>query len=1023
MSFPSICRFVMLLLVTFVVGQAGEAGPAGGSIQGGLCVVLGADDPALCENLVQEGSFVVHVLDPDAAKVDALNVRLAGKRLLGRASAEVWNGATLPFADHLVSLLVVATAATIPEGELLRVVRPLGELVMRGGGGWKRTLKPWVDGMDEWTHWRHGADGNMVSKDRLVDVPRRVQWTFGRDVIPERTFAVYAGGRFFAYERDTILARDAFNGMPLWRKPADLGISPEQKEAGYVNLDRLVADGGKVYFASPDGVFQAHDGADAKLATPLPQAGTPLLVRMVKDGAGPGTLVLADQTSVRALDAGSGKLLWKQVASSPMHLVADRDGVYYITGDFTKQEAVEILARDLKTGKELWRRSDFTDPCPWPALAVGISMGYGKLAFELKVPRRWPGGYQKYYEQYPKARKGGIIVLSAKDGSTTTETESGGAAARHGEWNVAYWVNQSLLRNASVMKGEGQRSGIAINPLSDLSKQTVFDDNDVGDRGFGHCYPPTITERFYIYGQLNFTDLKTQQHSANQITRGGCGMRVGYLPANGMLYVHPKHCVCFPMLDGNAALAPAYASSPAPSHPLIKGPAFGAPPAAPSDPARDWPMYRHDSSRTGTLPSEVTGPLKVLWTRDIPTPDYAKDAIAAEWLQHQYLSGIITQPTIAGGMVFVAQPDTHQVVALDAVSGQPKWTFTANGRIDGPPTWYRGLCLFGSRSGWLYAVRASDGQLAWRLRLAPDDRRIAQYGQVESPTPVPGSPVIIDDRLYIGAGLHPQADHGVLVFCIDPLTGAIVWQKGYTSLGYEDREGWSTPRGNGSITPLAASDNPWRTTAVREYEAFDLPVRDGASTVAVSRWQFDLKTGAATLRKTSAFYEVADTGVWMRRRTWSYGPRSEALRTPLAVCSGSAVFTTLQPKGPGARLMRVDFGKGISFAMGDGTAAGSDADKDLDMARLPSTSPVIRYLSLGAKWKVEDGKAAAHGLVCAGSQLFLLTQAGVLETWSTATGAKIGEQRLEKPVFDGLAAAGGRLYLATASGKVICLGR
>ncbi len=1010
----------MVLFLGVPLLAAVQSGPADGKIQGGLCVLVGAD-AELSESLVQAGSFVVHVLDPEATTVDALVQRLTGKRLYGRVSAEVWNAATLPFADNLVSLLVVNGPTTIPDTELLRVVRPLGEIAVRSGTTWKRTTKPWIEGMGEWTHWRHGADGNMVSKDRLVDVPARVQWTFGRDVVSERTFALYAGGRIFAYERDEVLARDAFNGMPLWRKRADLGIGKEEKEAGYVNLDRMVADGDRVYFATPDGVFKAHNATNEKLDQTYEQAGTPLLVRLVKDGDGPGTLVLADMTSVRALDAGSGKLLWKQTASLPMHLVADASGVYYITGDFVKQEAVEIFARDLKTGKVLWQRSDFTDPCPWPALAVGISKGYDMLAFELQVPRRWPGGYKEYYKKNPKARKGGIIVLSAKNGSTVNDKlESGGAAARHGEWNVAYWVNHNLLRNANVMKDKDQRSGIVMNPVSDLTKETIFDDNAVGDRGFGHCYPPTITERFYIYGQLNFTDLKTQQHSANQITRGGCGMRVGYLPANGLLYVHPKHCVCFPMLDGNSALAMAYPSSPTPTHPLVKGSAFGAT-GAPADPAREWPMYRHDASRTGAVAREVPTQLKVLWTREIPTPDYAKDEIAAEWLQHQYLSGIITPPTVAGGLVFVAQPDSHQILALDAVSGQPKWSFTANGRIDGPPTYHNGLCLFGSRSGWLFAVRASDGQLSWRLRLAPDDRRISQFGQVESATPVPGSPVIINGKLYIGAGLHPQADSGVLVFCIEPASGAIVWQKGYTSLGYEEREGWTTPRSDGSAPPLAASDNPWRTTAIREYEAFDLPVRDGNS-VAVSRWQFDLVTGAPKLRKLSAFYEVPETNVWMRRRTWSYGPRREDHRTPLAVTSGSAVFTTLLPRGPGARLMRVDFTKGKTFADTEGAVA--DADKDIDMAKLPSTSPVTRYLGLGPKWKVDnDKKVVAHGLVCAGKQLFLLSQAGVLEIWSTDDGTKLGEQRLEKPVFDGLAAADGRLYLSTASGKVICLGR
>jgi len=40
---------------------------------------------------------------------------------------------------------------------------------------------------------------------------------------------------------------------------------------------------------------------------------------------------------------------------------------------------------------------------------------------------------------------------------------------------------------------------------------------------------------------------------------------------------------------------------------------------------------------------------------------------------------------------------------------------------------------------------------------------------------------------------------------------------------------------------------------------------------------------------------------------------------------------------------------------------------------------------------------------------------------SAADGTKLAEQRLASvPVFDGLAAAGGRLYMATVDGKVLC---
>jgi hypothetical protein len=49
---------------------------------------------------------------------------------------------------------------------------------------------------------------------------------------------------------------------------------------------------------------------------------------------------------------------------------------------------------------------------------------------------------------------------------------------------------------------------------------------------------------------------------------------------------------------------------------------------------------------------------------------------------------------------------------------------------------------------------------------------------------------------------------------------------------------------------------------------------------------------------------------------------------------------------------------------------------------------------------------------------------GLLWAVSTADGRKLAELKLDaEPVFDGMAGAGGRLYMATADGKVICLGK
>jgi outer membrane protein assembly factor BamB len=49
---------------------------------------------------------------------------------------------------------------------------------------------------------------------------------------------------------------------------------------------------------------------------------------------------------------------------------------------------------------------------------------------------------------------------------------------------------------------------------------------------------------------------------------------------------------------------------------------------------------------------------------------------------------------------------------------------------------------------------------------------------------------------------------------------------------------------------------------------------------------------------------------------------------------------------------------------------------------------------------------------------------GVLYAVDSATGKKLSEQKLDAPpVFNGIAAANGRLFLATADGRLVCIGR
>jgi len=126
---------------------------------------------------------------------------------------------------------------------------------------------------------------------------------------------------------------------------------------------------------------------------------------------------------------------------------------------------------------------------------------------------------------------------------------------------------------------------------------------------------------------------------------------------------------------------------------LHKGPAYGKVPS-PSLPstacghqsATDWPTFRHDAMRSGRATSPIPAAPKQAWKIE--------------------LGGKVSAPVVAGGRVFVASADKHQVVAVDAASGKRVWSYTAGGPVDCPPTASHGRVLFGCRSGCVYSTRA-----------------------------------------------------------------------------------------------------------------------------------------------------------------------------------------------------------------------------------------------------------------------------------------------------------------------------
>src|SRR5438105_559781 len=131
----------------------------------------------------------------------------------------------------------LSAAGGVPLDEINRVLTPNGVAYVKQGGQWQKIVKPRPKEMDEWTHYFYNAEGNATSHDLLVAPPERLQWVGSprwsrhHDRMSSLNAMVSSGGRMF-YIMDegsrisilmpskwSLIARDAFNGVVLWKQP------------------------------------------------------------------------------------------------------------------------------------------------------------------------------------------------------------------------------------------------------------------------------------------------------------------------------------------------------------------------------------------------------------------------------------------------------------------------------------------------------------------------------------------------------------------------------------------------------------------------------------------------------------------------------------------------------------------------------------------------------------------------------------------------------------------------------------
>jgi outer membrane protein assembly factor BamB len=759
-------------------------------VQGGLVVVL--NNAQLVAGMRTNDRFLVQGLIRDEQEKRSAREAIQARGVYGHVTVRSWDGGRLPYLDNMVNLVIADDHSSVSLDEVLRVLAPYGVLLSKkridaqGSSlvdGWYKMAKPWPDSIDEWTHWLHAPDNNAVSGDAYDEVPRGLQWAQSplwvksHQLAPPFSAMVTAKGRLFYIIDETnpgfddmpdrwyLIARDAFNGTLLWKKPikewGEKYYMPDGKAGDGTNkghprtkspqqvLRRLVAVGDTVFvtlgFYAPVSMLDAASGEVIKTFKGTEGA----FEILCKDDR----LYLAINTELKvnepdpditimAVDISSGRAIWRVDAQRgisqtgftlpqyvDVYLTSGREGLFFLGKD-------EIIGLDHDTGERKWSVS-----CEVQSgrNRTGLSQPFAVLAYHESVVL------------YGRSGKGSMSYKAIDaDSGKLLWTKTANTMAYHSPPDL--FVNQGLLwvLNNKEWTYEG------LDPLTGEKKKSI--DMSLISKGTHHnCYRNKATQSFFLYGRnkgVEFFDIKNKSKRINW-AKGAC--RYGIMPANGMIYFPPHFCTCYATSKMNGIVAIGNTgiteARPSTSNQVTKGSAYSSINHEPATINRSssWPTYRQNIARTGFQPAPLSGELKVKWTSEI--------------------KGNLTPPVIADQKVFVASKDDHRVLCMDADDGKIKWMFLPEGKVDSPPSYYKGRLVFGARDGSVYCLDAQSGELAWRFRAAPEDKQMGAFEQVESVWPLFGTLLVHDDKVYCTAGRHPNVNMGIYLYQLDINTG------------------------------------------------------------------------------------------------------------------------------------------------------------------------------------------------------------------------------------------------------------
>lgn len=1001
-------------------------------IDSGLALVI-ADDATLACELAEGGKLLVHLLVGQPDLVESLGRLIQSRGLGGRVVVQTLAAdGHLPHPDRFVNLAVADLDKLAARGwkraELERVLAVRGAAYVRENGKWQAqaTSRNAKAKLDDWTHRFYDASGNCVSRDAVAAVPRAVQWQHGpalEDGTADGKVPRIADGRFVTFDGQSgdLVCRDASNGSLLWRRyigspqAADLALVGGQI---YLYFDEAAKAGEERRGNAERGPLVALDLATGKLVKTYDEAlraGTANAVatphhederRFEKYNPVPWFIVREDVivqaygAELRVLDRVTGQRrfvktldadhTWFSPAlAGPLLVAAETVGVGRRGRHDGATHVRAVTAFDLADGAAKWRNEETH---PLRSLSDN-KIGAFRARAEFKPLSIADGLVLIHVSSYQFRHGGRIAVLDAGTGRELW----------HRDYQPKDLYDQgsqrAVLRGGEVVILDGlgvrriqARSGEPIGDPLGLPKNRQRQ-----ARQNGACTASRATVDWLICNAYLYVGPDGKAADCFG-ARGACGQ--GVVPANGLMYVNPTPCDCGDYTRGYEAM-----SSRLPGQPmgkfdrLVRGPAFDEVQTWKlAVPKTEWPMFLGDAERRSCTVEALPKSLSIRWREQTAKP--RRDAVDADRQQSERYLGALSAPVSAAGVVVVAVPETHQVQAREAATGQLRWSFNTSGKVDSPPTLVldatasRGLAIFGCDDGFVYAVRLSDGRLAWKFAAAPTDGLAMLHGHLASAMPLPGSVLVLGDTVIVAAGHHTDLS-GLHCFSLDAATGAMRAER------------------------VIAADQPAVVTN-------DILVADAAGSVWLGNGRSMLhlslalenlpieatKIGTAANRPALAFDRQGsrirfrtDTGRGGSTHGWSGAVRTSFVSAHRIASDGDIAYALRDPTIGDRHPVRADQTPVVTASVGGPDKRQLWMASSGALGSRPSYSALIKsgdrlYIGGGTR----DGSA------------------GFVQVLDAKTGQLLATHDVPSRVTEcGLAAAGPRLFVCGEGGELICL--